>query len=126
MGTENISDLWSSTETWQQSTLHPNAAVEAETEIWLSEGNTTRNTSLTAVVFTSTQEQVLNIVFVVILGSYSFLSQVSVIVTIVSTPSLHIPHFFIVLGMCVSDSLMLIIISIAIIWQHITGDLSQG
>ena len=127
MGTENMLGSLAITETWRQNTSrsHVNAA---DTESWLA-ANTTRsltNTSLTPVVFTSMHEQVLNIVFVVIFGLYSILSQVSVIMTIVKTPSLQIPHFFIVLGMCVSDTLLLVMTILGMVSQHITGDILPG
>ena len=126
MENETISNL-NSTETWNQSASHLNR-TDIAAESWHLENNTAslRNRSLIPVLFTSTQEQVLNIMFVLLVGFYSLLSQTSVIVTIVRTSTLHIPHFFIVLGMCISDSILLVIITIAVTWQHITGGVSPG
>ena len=97
-----------------------NTSLESE-----SNHTTWTNSTLTPVIFTTVYEQVLNIAFITILSLAGFGLQSSVIVSIVRTPDFLNPHFCIILGMCLSDSLLLLMFG-TIVWQHVTGELHPG
>ena len=91
------------------------------------ESNSTSNDTISAaveallqVVHSSTEEQVLSILFISTICTFAVLANISIIATILKEESLHTAHFSSLVGMSLSDTILVFITSLSAIMQFTT------
>ena len=79
-------------------------------------------TCIKQVVYSNIEEQVLSMLFIGIATTFTIIAQLLVLLTIIKSPNLHSPHFYIIGGYCCSDLLLVCITAPNYMTQFVTGE----